>query len=262
RREMRELLMQIADRTFLVTGGSSGLGAACARRLAAEGGRVLIADLQGELGARVAAELGAAAQFVETDVIDEASVLHAVHSACRLGRFAGVVHCAGIVAGSRVLGRDGPHRLDLFAKVVQVNLIGTFNVVRLSAAALAEQEGDEEGERGVIVTTSSVSAYEGQIGQAAYAASKAGVAGMTLPLARELASFGIRVVAIAPGVFDTPLMASLPEKVRESLARQVPFPPRFGRPEEFAALAQHAIENRMFNGSVIRLDGAIRMGEK
>lgn len=254
--------MQIADRTFLVTGGSSGLGAACAKLLVKEGARVVVADLNCPLGKQIAAELGAAAKFVETDVTSDASAAQAVEAARTWGRFAGVVHCAGIVAGSRVVGKEGPHNLDLFAKVISVNLIGTFNVLRLAAAALAAGEADDEGERGVIVTTSSVSAFEGQIGQAAYAASKAGVAGMTLPIARELAAVGIRVVSIAPGIFDTPLMASLPEKVRESLSRQPPFPSRFGRPEEFAALARHIIENRMLNGSVIRLDGALRMAAK
>ncbi len=254
--------MQIADRTFLVTGGSSGLGAACAKLLVKEGARVVVADLNRPMGAQVAAELGAAAKFAETDVTSDASAAQAVEAARVWGRFAGVVHCAGIVAGSRVVGKEGPHNLDLFAKVIGVNLIGTFNVLRLAAAALAAGEADDEGERGVIVTTSSVSAFEGQIGQAAYAASKAGVAGMTLPIARELAAVGIRVVSIAPGIFDTPLMASLPENVRESLSRQPPFPSRFGRPEEFAALARHIIENRMLNGSVIRLDGALRMAAK
>jgi NAD(P)-dependent dehydrogenase (short-subunit alcohol dehydrogenase family) len=252
--------MQIADRTFLVTGGGSGLGAACARRLATLGARVVVADLNLEAGERIAAEFGAAARFAETDVADETSVLRALEVARQSGRFSGVVHCAGIVAGARVVGRDGPHSLELFANVIRVNLIGTFNVLRLAADALAKGDSDEGGERGVIVSTSSVSAFEGQIGQAAYAASKAGVAGMMLPVARELAAFGIRTVAIAPGIFDTPLMASLPEKVRESLAQQVPFPSRFGRPEEFAALVEHVIENPMLNGSVIRLDGALRMG--
>ncbi|HVX62416.1 MAG TPA: SDR family NAD(P)-dependent oxidoreductase [Pirellulales bacterium] len=254
--------MELADRTFLVTGGSSGLGAGCVRMLAAAGARVVAADVNRALGEHVAAELGEAVRFVETDVTSETSVAAAVDAARSWDRFAGVVHCAGIVAGSRVVGKQGPHDLDVFAKVVSVNLIGTFNVLRLAAAALATGEADEQGERGVIVTTSSVSAFEGQIGQAAYAASKAGVAGMTLPIARELASFGIRVVSIAPGIFDTPLMAGLPENVRESLARQPPFPARFGRPDEFAALARHIIENRMLNGSVIRLDGALRMAAK
>lgn len=252
--------MQIADRTFLVTGGGSGLGAGCVKRLAAAGARVVVADLNRELGARLVAEIGAAARFVAADVTDETSTLEAVEAACQLGRFGGVVHCAGIVAGSRILGRSGPHDLELFAKVIQVNLIGTFNVIRLAAAALAKHEPDATGERGVLVLTSSIAASEGQIGQAAYSASKAGVAGMVLPAARELASHGIRVAAIAPGVFDTPMMASLPEKVRDSLAAQIPFPPRFGQPEEFAALVEQILVNPMLNGCVIRLDGAVRMG--
>ena len=180
----------------------------------------------------------------------------------RFGDLAGVVHCAGIVAGSRIVGREGPHDLELFSRVVRVNLVGTFNVLRLAAAAISGRQPDEEGERGVIVLTASVAAFEGQIGQAAYAASKAGVAGLTLPAARELAAFGIRVVAIAPGIFDTPLMAGLPEGVRESLARQPAFPQRLGQPDEFAALAQHVFENRMLNGTVLRLDGGLRMAAK
>jgi NAD(P)-dependent dehydrogenase (short-subunit alcohol dehydrogenase family) len=243
-----------------VTGGGSGLGAACAKRLAAAGARVVVADLNAELGSQFAASIGAAAKFVATDVTDETSVSQAIEAACQLGRFAGAVHCAGIVAGSRIVGRSGPHDLQLFSKVIHVNLIGTFNVIRLAAAALAKNEADMTGERGVLVATASIAAFEGQIGQAAYAASKAGVAGLVLPAARELASLGIRVMAIAPGIFDTPMMASLPEKVRDSLAAQIPFPSRFGEPEEFAALVEQIITNPMLNGSVIRLDGALRMG--
>ena len=255
--------MQISGRTFLVTGGSSGLGAACARKLVAQGGSVVIADLNRPQGEALCAELGALARFVETNVTDEASVEKAVAGAVEgRGGLAGVVQCAGIVAGSRVVGRDGPHPLALFARVVEVNLIGTFNVLRLAAARLSVAAPDSEGERGVIVNTSSISAFEGQIGQAAYSASKAGVAGMTLPIARELAALGIRVVTIAPGIFDTPLTAGLPEAVRESLGRQVPFPPRLGRPDEYAALVQHVIENRMLNGAVLRIDGALRMAAK
>lgn len=254
--------MQIAHRSLLVTGGSSGLGAACAKRLAALGARVVVADRDRDQGAKVAGEIGAAARFVAADVADEASVQQSVDAACQFGRFAGAVHCAGIVAGGRVVGRDGPHSLELFSQVIQVNLTGTFNVLRLAAAALAGVEPDETGERGVLIATSSVAAYEGQIGQAAYAASKAGVAGMILPLARELAALGIRVAAIAPGIFDTPMMAGMPANVRNSLAQQIPFPPRFGQPDEFAALVQQILENQMLNGCVIRLDGAVRMGAK
>jgi NAD(P)-dependent dehydrogenase (short-subunit alcohol dehydrogenase family) len=255
--------MQIANRTFLVTGGASGLGAACARRLVAAEARVVIADLNREHGEVLAAELGERVAFVETDVTDEASTQRAVQTPLdRFGDLAGAIHCAGVVAGSRIVGRDGPHDLDLFSRVVRVNLVGTFNVLRLAAAAMSTRPADEEGERGVIVTTASVAAFEGQIGQAAYAASKGGVAALTLPAARELAAFGIRVMTIAPGIFDTPLMAGLPEQVRESLARQPAFPQRLGRSEEFAQLVEHVIENRMLNGAVLRLDGGLRMAAK
>ncbi|HEX5444608.1 MAG TPA: SDR family NAD(P)-dependent oxidoreductase, partial [Pirellulales bacterium] len=262
-------VMRIEERTFLVTGGASGLGAACVERLAESGANIVIADLNGEHGAALAARWPNRAQFVETDVTDEASTRQAIETACQqFGELAGAVHCAGIVAGSRVLGRDGPHDLGLFSRVVQVNLIGTFNVVRLAAAAIAQRSPEaqgspeEDGERGVIVTTSSAAAFESQIGQAAYAASKAGVAGMTLPIARELAAFGIRLVSIAPGIFDTPLMAGLPDAVRASLAGQAAFPPRLGRPSEFASLAVEIIENPMLNAAVIRLDGGLRMAAK
>ena len=255
--------MQIANRTFLVTGGASGLGAACVRRLIAAGARVVIADLNRAHGAALAAELGERASFVETDVTDEANTQRAVQAALdRFGDLAGAIHCAGVVAGSRIVSRDGPHDLELFGRVVLVNLLGTFNVLRLAAAAMSTRAADEEGERGVIVTTASVAAFEGQIGQAAYAASKGGVAALTLPAARELAAFGIRVMTIAPGIFDTPLMAGLPEQVRESLARQPAFPQRLGRPEEFAELVAHVIGNRMLNGAVLRLDGGLRMAAK
>ncbi|HEV3023702.1 MAG TPA: SDR family NAD(P)-dependent oxidoreductase [Pirellulales bacterium] len=255
--------MQISGRTFLVTGGSSGLGAACARRFVAEGAAVVIADLNRAEGEVLATELGNNARFFETNVTDEGSVARAVAAAAEgMGGLAGVVQCAGIVESRRVVGRDGPHPLALFAKVVEVNLIGTFNVLRLAAARLSAAATDAEGERGVIINTSSISASEGQIGQAAYAASKAGVAGMTLPVARELAALGIRVVTIAPGIFYTPMMAGMSDAVRESLGRQVPFPPRMGRPDEYAALVVHVVENRMLNGAVLRIDGALRMAAK
>jgi NAD(P)-dependent dehydrogenase (short-subunit alcohol dehydrogenase family) len=243
--------MEIRGRTFLVTGGGSGLGAATAERLAA-GANVVVADIE-------RGEVGDDFRFVETDVADEESVQAAMDAALEFGGLYGALNCAGVAAAEKVLGKDGPHSLDSFAKAVQVNLVGTFNVVRLAAAAMQENEPTEEGERGVIVNTASVAAYDGQIGQAAYAASKGGVVSLTLPVARELADSGIRVVAIAPGIFDTPMMAALPEKARESLSEQTPFPPRLGRPEEYAALVQHIIENAMLNGEVIRLDGAIRM---
>ena len=255
--------MQISDRTFLVTGGSSGLGAACVRRLAARGAKVVIGDVNREAGEMLAREIGSMTKFVQTDVTDEASVMAAVGVAANeLRDFAGAVNCAGIITGTRVLGREGPHDLSLFAKVVQVNLVGTFNVIRLAAAALQKNEPNADGERGVLVCTASVAAFEGQIGQAAYSASKAGVVGMTLPIARELAKYGIRIMAIAPGIFDTPMMAGMTEEVRTSLGQQVPFPPRLGRPDEFAQLVEQIVENPMLNGEVIRLDGAIRMGLK
>src|SRR5919107_4168253 len=219
--------------------------------LAAAGARVVVADLEGE-----APEGG---HFVETDVTDEERVRAAVEAAAELGTLRGAVNCAGIASAEKVLGREGPHPLDSFAKVVQVNLIGTFNVIRLAAEAMVGSEPSEGGEQGVIVNTASVAAYDGQIGQVAYAASKGGVVSLTLPVARELAKSGIRVMTIAPGIFDTPMMAGLPEAARESLGKQVPFPSRLGEPEEYAALVKHIIENGMLNGEVIRLDGAIRM---
>jgi NAD(P)-dependent dehydrogenase (short-subunit alcohol dehydrogenase family) len=243
--------VQIAGKTYLVAGGGSGLGAATVGMLAASGARVVVADLKGE-----APEGG---RFVETDVTDEDSVRAAVEEALEAGELRGAVNCAGVASAEKVLGREGPHALDSFAQVVQINLVGTFNVIRLAAEAMAHSEPFENGERGVIVNTASVAAFDGQIGQVAYAASKGGVVSLTLPVARELAKSGIRVMTIAPGIFDTPMMAGLPEAARDSLGKQVPFPPRLGEPEEYAALVKHIIENEMLNGEVIRLDGAIRM---
>lgn len=238
-----------------MTGGGSGLGWATAERLAATGARVVVADLKGE-----APDGG---RFVETDVTDEAAVRRAVEAAEELGGPDGLVNCAGIGPPEKVLGKNGPHGLESFSKVVQVNLIGTFNAIRLAAEAMSRREpSGEDGERGVIVNTASVAAYEGQIGQAAYSASKGGIVSMTLPVARELAGSGIRVATIAPGLFDTPLLAGLPEEARNSLGKQVPFPSRLGTPAEYAALALHIIENPMINGEVIRLDGAIRMAPR
>ncbi len=256
--------MKIQGSTFLVTGGSSGLGAATARRLATAGANVLIADLNNEAGEALAADLGASAKFVLTNVASENDVGTAVSTAVdSFGGLNGVVNCAGIAIASKVIGRDGsPHDLEAFSKVIQVNLIGTFNVIRLAAAEMVKAEPNEAGERGVIINTASVAAFDGQIGQAAYSASKGGVVGMTLPIARDLARSGIRVMTIAPGIFETPMLAGLPEKARISLGEQVPFPSRLGRPEEYAALAQHIIENEMLNGEVIRLDGAIRMAPR
>lgn len=246
--------MLIGENTFLVAGGGSGLGEATARMLVASGARVVVADLKGETpeGGR----------FVETDVTDEGSVRAAVNAALEVGGLRGAVNCAGVASAEKVLGREGPHSLDSFAKVVQVNLIGTFNVIRLAAEAMVSSDPSESGERGVIVNTASVAAFDGQIGQVAYAASKGGVVALTLPVARELAGSGIRVMTIAPGIFDTPMMAGLPEDARNSLGKQVPFPQRLGRPEEYADLVKHIIENEMLNGEVIRLDGAIRMAPR
>jgi NAD(P)-dependent dehydrogenase (short-subunit alcohol dehydrogenase family) len=256
--------MELPGTTFLITGGGSGLGAACAREFVESGASVVIADVNAEAGEAFAGELGDAARFVRTDVTDEASVATAVRAAVEgFGALHGAINCAGIAIAERVIGREGPHALDRFARVIQVNLIGTFNVIRLAAAAIgANEPRGESGERGVIVNTASVAAFDGQIGQAAYSASKAGVAGMTLPIARELARNGIRVVTIAPGIFDTPMLAGLPEAARQSLGQQVPFPSRLGQPAEFAALARHIAENAMLNGETIRLDGAIRMAPR
>jgi NAD(P)-dependent dehydrogenase (short-subunit alcohol dehydrogenase family) len=255
--------MDVRGSTFIVSGGGSGLGAATVRTFAQAGANVLIADVNEEAGKEVAAEIGEKSKFVRTDVTDEESVREAVDAAVgSFGGLQGAVNCAGIGPAARVLGRQGPHPLDLFEKTVRVNLVGTFNVVRLAGARIAEGEPGEDGERGVVINTASVAAFDGQIGQAAYAASKGGIVAMTLPVARELARFGIRVVTIAPGTFDTPMVAGLPEEARESLGEQVPFPSRLGRPEEYAALARHIVENRMLNGEVIRLDGAIRMAPR
>jgi NAD(P)-dependent dehydrogenase (short-subunit alcohol dehydrogenase family) len=254
--------VEIAGRTVLVTGGGSGLGAATALMVVVQGGSVVVADVDTERGERVAAELGERARFVPTDVTDEASVGAAVAAALELGGPHVAVSCAGIAPAGRVLGRDGPHSLARFVAAIQVNLVGTFNVTRLAAQAMAANEPGEDGERGVIVNTASVAAFDGQIGQAAYSASKAGVAGMTLPIARELARHGIRVMAIAPGTFDTPMLAAMSDQVRASLGAQVPFPSRLGRPTEYAALVRHIVENRMLNGETIRLDGAIRMAPR
>lgn len=251
--------MQLSGSTFLVTGGGSGLGAACVKRLAAAGARIVIADIQPPSGIQTDAANVLACQV---DVTNSDQVSAAIQQAIdHFGGLHGVVNCAGILGAARVVGREGPHDLDLFRRVIEINLIGSFNVLRLAAEAMAAKNTpDAEGERGVIVNTASVAAFEGQIGQAAYSASKGGIASMTLPVARELARHGIRVVAIAPGVFQTPMMGVAPEKVQQSLLAQTVFPQRLGIPDEFAALVQHIIENRMLNGSVIRLDGAMRMG--
>lgn len=256
--------MHIENKVALVTGGASGLGEACVRLLNQAGGKVVLADLNKEAGMKLANELGTSAVFIPTNVVDEDAVQAAVQTA--VDTFRGlhiVVNCAGIGVAERVLGRNGPGSLVSFMRVVQINLIGTFNTIRLAAAAMANNSPTtEDGERGVIINTASVAAFDGQIGQAAYSASKGGIVAMTLPIAREFARIGIRVVTIAPGTFDTPMMGNLSEEARRSLGQQVPFPSRLGHPSEYAALARHIIENEMLNGETIRLDGSIRMAPK
>ncbi len=255
--------MDISGNTFLVTGGASGLGAATARMIVAAGGRAVLADLKETEGQALAASLGDEAVFVRTDVTDESSGANAVRVAVeRFGALAGVVSCAGIVHAEKILGKGGPHSLAGFTRAVSINLVGSFNMARLAAEAIARGTPNAGGERGVIVLTASVAAFDGQIGQAAYSASKAGLVGMTLPIARELARSGIRVMTIAPGIFETPMMEGLPRDVQDALGKMVPFPPRLGRPEEFASLVGEIIRNPMLNGEVIRLDGAIRMAAK
>ena len=255
--------MDLTNKGVLVTGGASGLGAACVRLLTQAGAKAIIADLNPQTGEAFAKEMGESARFVNTNVTDEESVQAAVKAAVDFcGGLHIVINCAGIGVAERVLGKTGPSSLASFTKVINVNLIGTFNVIRLASAVLAENTPNSDGERGVIVNTASVAAFDGQIGQAAYSASKGGIVGMTLPIAREFARHGIRVMTIAPGLFNTPLLGSLPEAARVSLGQQVPFPSRLGEPSEYAALAKHIIENPMLNGETIRLDGGIRMAPK
>ena len=255
--------MKLDGGAFIVTGGASGLGAATARALHARGARVVIADLDAARGEALAGELGARAAFARTDVASEDDGRACVDAArTRFGALNGLVNCAGIGVSARTLGKDGPQPLPDFTRAVTINLVGTYNMIRLAAHAMSAGAPDEGGERGVIVNTASVAAFDGQIGQAAYAASKGGIVSMTLPLARELARFGIRVCTIAPGLFATPRMDALPADVQQALGKAVPFPPRLGRPEEFAALALHIVENPMLNGETIRLDGAIRLAPK
>ena len=259
--------MQIKDSVFIVTGGASGLGAGTARLLAAGGAKVMIADLNKAGGEALAqtlnAEFGNSAQFAETDVASEASAKATVgRTVDSFGKLNGLINCAGIAIGEKILGKEGPHQLASFARVINVNLIGTFNMIRLASEAMSKNAPNAAGERGVIVSTASVAAYEGQIGQAAYSASKGGIVAMTLPIARELARFGIRVMTIAPGIFETPMLLGMPPEIQEALGKMVPFPPRLGRPSEYAALVGQIIENEMLNGEVIRLDGAIRLQPK
>ncbi len=254
--------MQISSNVFIVTGGASGLGGATSRMLAAQGGKVVIADVQADRGEALARELGAATRFVKCDVSSEADGRAAVEAAIAMGSLRGLVNCAGIAIGEKVVGKEGPHALASFARVIGINLIGTFNMIRLAADAMSKQEPTAEGERGVLVNTASVAAFDGQIGQAAYSASKGGVVGMTLPIARDLSRSGIRCVTIAPGLFATPMLLGMPQEVQDSLGKQVPFPSRLGKPDEYAALVRHIVENVMLNGETIRLDGAIRLQPK
>lgn len=252
--------MQIQNNVFIVTGGASGLGAATARMIAGQGGKVVLADVQVEPGEALAAELKAV--FVKCDVTSEADGKAVVDAAVALGTLRGLINCAGVAPAVKTVGKDGPHPLDVFQRTVNINLVGTFNMARLAADAMGKTAATDSGERGVIINTASVAAFDGQIGQAAYAASKAAVAGLTLPMARDLSRSAIRVMTIAPGIFETPMLMGMPEEVRTALGNMVPFPPRLGRPDEYAHLARTIIENTMLNGETIRLDGAIRMQPK
>ena len=252
--------MQIQNNVFIVTGGASGLGAETARMLVQNGGKVVLADVQVDAGQKLAAELNG--KFVKCDVTSEEDGRAVVAAALALGTVRGLINCAGVAPAVRTLGKDGPHPLEAFQRTVNINLVGTFNMARLAAEAMAATEPSADGERGVIINTASVAAYDGQIGQTAYGASKAAVAGLTLPMARDLSRNGIRVMTIAPGIFETPMLLGMPQEVQDALGRMVPFPPRLGKPAEYAHLARTIIENCMLNGEVIRLDGAIRMQPK
>ena len=252
--------MQIKGNVFIVMGGASGLGEGTARMLASAGGKVVIADMQADKGETVARELGGA--FVQCDVSSEADGLAVVAKATSLGRLAGLVNCAGIAPAEKTVGKSGPHKLDVYTRTIMVNLVGSFNMIRLAADAMSRNEPEATGERGVLISTASIAAYDGQIGQAAYAASKGGVVGMTLPIARDLARSGIRNMTIAPGIFGTPMLFGMPKEVQDALAAGVPFPSRLGTPEDYAKLVRHILENDMLNGEVIRLDGAIRLAPK
>jgi len=252
--------MEIAGKVFVVTGGASGLGEGTVRMFAANGGKVVIADLQVDRGEALARELGGA--FVKCDVSQEADGQAVVAKATSMGKLMGLVNCAGIAPAAKTVGKDGAHPLATFARVITVNLVGSFNMIRLAAEAMCRNDPEPTGERGVMISTASVAAYDGQIGQAAYAASKGGVVGMTLPIARDLARNGIRNMTIAPGIFGTPMLFSMPQETQDALAASVPFPSRLGRPEDYAKLVHQIVTNDMLNGEVIRLDGAIRMAPK
>lgn len=252
--------MDIKNKVFIVTGGASGLGAGTAKMLCEHGARVILADVQDEAGLGLAKELGQ--KYVHCDVTQEQDARAAVAAALELGALFGLVNCAGIAPAAKTVGKNGAHPLDMFQKVITINLIGSFNMIRVASEAMSKNDPEPTGERGVLINTASVAAYDGQIGQAAYAASKAGVVGMTLPVARDLAPLGIRCVTIAPGIFGTPMMFGMPQAVQDSLAASIPFPSRFGRPEDYAKLVHQIVTNEMLNGETIRLDGAIRMPPK
>ena len=254
--------MEIKDRVFVVTGGGSGLGAATAALLIARGGKVVLADVNAEAGRQVETELGERARFVQTDVTSDESARAAFEVAQSMGPLRGLVNCAGIAPAEKVVGKHGAHQLESFARTVGINLVGSFNMIRLAAEIMGASAAEDKGERGVIVNTASVAAYDGQIGQAAYAASKGGIVSMTLPIARELARSGIRVMTIAPGIMETPMLLGMPAEVQQALGAMVPFPSRLGKPAEYAALVEHILGNQYINGEVFRLDGAIRMAAK
>ncbi len=254
--------MHIKDNVFIVTGGASGLGAAVSQLIAHEGGTVVIADVDDPKGHALVQALGSSVHFVHCDVTSETDGLNAVNAALALGSLRGLINCAGIAPAEKTVGKNGPHTLETFARTVQINLVGTFNMLRLAADAMSQLEPQANDERGVIINTASAAAFEGQMGQAAYAASKGGIAAMTLPIARDLARFGIRCVTVAPGIFSTPLLLNMPPEVQSALGKQAPFPARPGQPKEFAAMVKAVIENVMLNGTTIRLDGALRMPPK
>ena len=254
--------MDISGKVFIVTGGASGLGEGSVRMFAREGGKVVVADVQADKGEALAKELGASAAFVRCDVTQEADARSVVAKAASMGKLMGLVNCAGVGPAAKTVGKDGAHPLYLFTRVITINLIGSFNMIRLAAEAMAKNQPEPTGERGVMISTASVAAYDGQIGQAAYSASKGGIVGMTLPIARDLARNGIRNMTIAPGIFGTPMLFGMPQEVQDALAASVPFPSRLGTPEDYAKLVQQIVTNDMLNGEVIRLDGAIRMAPK
>ena len=254
--------MQIKDNVFVVTGGASGLGAATARMIVDGGGKVVLVDVNQQVGTAMETELGSHARFVQTDVTSDESARNAFAVAQSMGQLRGLVNCAGVAPAEKVVGKEGAHKLDSFARTININLVGSFNMIRLAAEIMGASTPDDTGERGVIVSTASVAAFDGQLGQAAYAASKGGVVAMTLPIARELARAGIRVMTIAPGIMETPMLMGMPPEVQEALGKMVPFPSRMGKPSEYAALVQHIFANQYLNGEVIRMDGAIRMAAK